>query len=219
VGQSAAAAPPDPATFTFDDDVADAVAWAAAYSADRRLSGLVLAGHSEGALWATLIAERLPTRGVISLEGAGRPIGQVLAEQLAKQLAGDSQLLTQANQILAALEAGMTVASVPSQLASVFDPSVQPYLISWMRYDPAAELAKLSGPVLIVQGTTDTQVDIMDANLLAAANPSADLVLVDGMCHVLKDAALDSASQTQAYTNPALPLDATMVSKLTAFVR
>jgi len=51
------------------------------------------------------------------------------------------------------------VASVPAQLASVLGPQVQPYLISWMKYDPAKEIAKLEQPILVVQGTTDTQVD------------------------------------------------------------
>jgi pimeloyl-ACP methyl ester carboxylesterase len=207
------------AMLTFDDEVQDALAWARQYVHDPRFTGLTLAGHSEGSLWAILIAEQLPVAAVVSLEGAGRPIGQVLSEQLGTQLASDPGLLMQANQIIASLEAGMMVSNVPSQLAALFGPSAQPYLISWMRYDPARELAKLSQPILVVQGTTDAQVSEQDANLLLAANPHAQALLVDGMCHTLKDAPAPPASQNQAYTDPSLPLDPNLVSGVVRFIR
>ena len=66
-------------------------------------------------------------------------------------------------------------------LAVVFRSSVQPYVISWFHYDPAREIARLKMPVLILQGTTDIQVSVGDAELLAKANPAAKLVLIEGM--------------------------------------
>ena len=208
----------DEATFTFDDDVADGQLWAEQFVHDPRFSRLILAGHSEGSLWAILIAEQVPVAAVISLEGPGRPIGAVIEEQLATALATDPTLLSQADQIITSLEAGTPVASVPAALASVLGPQVQPYLISWMKYDPAKEIAKLDQPILVVQGTTDTQVDVQDANLLVAANSRAQLLLITGMCHELKDAALTQQAQTQALTDPSLPLDSTLVSGVTSFV-
>ncbi len=208
----------DEATFTFDDDVADGLLWAQKYVHDPRFTGLTLAGHSEGSLWALLIAEQVPAAAVISLDGPGRPIGEVLSEQLGNQLTSDPQLLMQANQILASLEGGMTVADVPPELASVLGPAVQPYIISWMKYDPAKEIAKLTQPILVVQGDTDTEVDVGDAELLVAANPYANLLLIDGMCHVLKDATTAVASQNEAYTDPSLPLDAKLASGVSSFV-
>jgi hypothetical protein len=47
---------------------------------------------------------------------------------------------------------GKTVDTVNPAFAALFRPSVQPYLISWFKYDPQKEIKKLSVPVLIVQG-------------------------------------------------------------------
>ena len=68
----------------------------------------------------------------------------------------------------------------------LFRPSAQPYLISWLRYDPTKEIVKLRSPVLIVQGTTDIQASLQDPKALAEANPKAGLLIIDGMNHILK---------------------------------
>ncbi|MGZ3438289.1 MAG: alpha/beta hydrolase [Polyangia bacterium] len=216
VGQSVCT---NQATFTFDDDVADAQLWAEQYVQDARFAGLTLLGHSEGSLFALLLAQRVPAVAVVSLEGAGVPVGQVLRQQLANELSFAPWLLEQANQIISSLEAGVPVPNVPWYLQSLLGPQVQPYLISWMKYDPAKEIAKIKQPVLIVQGTTDTQTSVEDANLLAAADPTAKLLLIKGMCHALKDATSDPLSQLLAYIDPLLPLDATLVSGVASFVQ
>ena len=95
--------------------------------------------------------------------------------------------------------------SVPAKLWIVFRPSVQGYLISWMRHDPAHDIAALTVPVLIAQGTTDIQVDTTDARRLAAGDPSARLLLVPGMNHVLKMVPADPAKQAASYSDPSLP--------------
>ncbi|HCP31134.1 MAG TPA: alpha/beta hydrolase, partial [Pseudomonas sp.] len=66
-----------------------------------------------------------------------------------------------------------------------FRPSVQPYLITLFRQDPAAAFARLSMPALIVQGRNDVQVDVADAQKLKDAKPDAHLVLIEGMNHML----------------------------------
>ena len=84
--------------------------------------------------------------------------------------------------------------SIPPFLMSLFRPSVQPYMISWMKYDPVIEIAKLSIPSLIIQGTTDIQISVEDANLLAEANSFSELVVIDGMNHILKESEKDMES-------------------------
>jgi pimeloyl-ACP methyl ester carboxylesterase len=207
------------ATFTFEDDVANAQAWAEQYVHDARFTGLTLLGHSEGSLFAILLAQRVPAVAVVSLEGAGTPVGPALSRQLANQLGLFPWVLQQANQIISSLEAGVPVPNVPWYLQPVLGPAVQPYLISWMKYDPAKEIAKVKQPVLIVQGTTDTQATLEDANLLAAGDPSAKLLVIPGMCHALKDATSDPISQLLAYTIPFFPLDATLASGVVSFVQ
>jgi fermentation-respiration switch protein FrsA (DUF1100 family) len=61
---------------------------------------------------------------------------------------------------------------------------VQPYLISWFRYDPAEVLEDLGLPLLLVHGTADAQA-ASGAQRLRAARPDARLLLVEGMDHAL----------------------------------
>ena len=66
----------------------------------------------------------------------------------------------------------------------------------------------------MAHGTTDIQVPISDAQRLAAARPSAKLLLVQGMNHVLKAADSSNAAQQDAYTNPSLPVVPELVAAL-----
>lgn len=95
----------------------------------------------------------------------------------------------------------------------LFRPSVQPYIISYMKFDPAKEIAKLSLPVTIVQGTADVQVTMDDAKALKGGDPNAKLVVVQGMNHVLKHAP-DTSSQAAVaagYDNPSLQIEPQVV--------
>jgi pimeloyl-ACP methyl ester carboxylesterase len=205
IAASAAAGPTSERDFRFQtyvDDLAHAVN---VMAGDRRFRRVVLIGHSEGALIATLAAGGNPAVAALaSVAGPGRPAGIVLREQLAAQISGS--LLERANQIIAELEAGRQVANVPPSLASVFRPSVQPYLIEWFSHDPARALAGFPRPALIVHGTTDLQVSLTDAQTLAAAKPDARLVIIEGMNHVLKAVSGDSQAQLPSYSDPALPV-------------
>ena len=106
---------------------------------------------------------------------------------------------------------------VPKELVALYRPSVQPYLISWFKYDPAREIVALEIPVLIVQGTTDLQISVDDAKQLAAAKNDAKLRLIDGMNHVLKHATTPEEQQA-AYTDPSLPIEARAVEEITGFL-
>jgi uncharacterized protein len=181
---------------------------------DRRFSAPIVVGHSEGSLLGVLAAQKEAVSAFISIAGPGRPAGQVLREQLERQLSVER--FEQANRVLRALERGHVVDHVPAQLSQVFRPSVQPYLVSWLKYDPAQELGKLATPTLIVQGTTDQQVGVADATRLSRARPDAKLLLVDGMAHVLKDAG--PGDQREAYTDPSLPISTSLVDGIVAFL-
>jgi pimeloyl-ACP methyl ester carboxylesterase len=201
----------------FDTYVDDAVAWVAFLKQQKRVGRIVILGHSEGALVGSIAAQRPGVDAFISLAGAGFRAGEILRRQLGPQLPAD--LKTRAFAAIAELEAGRAVPSAPAELAAYFRPSVQPYLISWFKYDPAAELAKLKMQVLIAQGTTDIQVTVDDAKALAAAKPDAKLVLVEGMNHILRAAPLDRAANAATYSQPTLPLKPELMPALVAFVR
>ena len=191
----------------FDTYVDDAAGWIQLLRANARFTKITVAGHSEGALIGAIAAERGNVGAYVSLEGAGRPAYTVLREQLRPALPPSS--LVQADAILAQLKAGnVYTGDVPAGLEGLFRPSVQPYLISWFKYDPAVEVGKLRIPVTIVQGTADVQVTMADAEALKSGSPSAKLVVVQGMNHVLKYAP-DVSSQAAilaGYSNPNLPV-------------
>jgi fermentation-respiration switch protein FrsA (DUF1100 family) len=88
------------------------------------------------------------------------------------------------------------------------------YVVSWFRYDPAREIARLNMPVLILQGTTDIQVSVADAKLLAKANPAAKLVVIEGMNHVLKEVPAARDKQLAPYGDPSPPLARGLVSEI-----
>ncbi len=213
IAASQAAGPAKEEDYSIEMLVADLGAWLTQMRSDERFARITIAGHSEGSLIGILAAQQSPPDALASLAGVGRPAGELLHEQLAPQLS--AELLAEADAIIAQLEMGNTVDEVSTDLMVLFRPSVQPYLISWLKYDPAVEFAKLSMPLQVVQGTTDIQVKVLDAELLAAANKSAELVIIDDMSHTLKEASLDPDEQNKAYTDPSLPVMVELFDALT----
>lgn len=210
---ASAAAGPQEKDLRFEMYVADAAAWVARLKRDPRFSRVVIAGHSEGSLIGMLAAANADA--FISIAGASTPAGTLLREQLRTKL--PAPLLEQNERILTALEAGQTVDDVPPPLAPIYRPSVQPYMISWLRHDPSKVFGSLTIPTLIVQGTTDVQVSVEDARRLQRANPKAELAIIDGMNHVLKMVSGDVAAQMPSYSDPSLPVSPELVARITAF--
>jgi len=75
VGASLAAAPNE-RDLSVDAYVSDALAWSARLKGDPRFSELILVGHSEGALIASLAAPKSGAAALISIAGSGRPIDE-----------------------------------------------------------------------------------------------------------------------------------------------
>jgi fermentation-respiration switch protein FrsA (DUF1100 family) len=103
-------------------------------------------------------------------------------------------------------------------LQVIFRPSVQPYLISLFRQDPAKAFAQLKMPALIVQGSNDMQVGVGDAQALKAAKPDAELAVIDGMNHVMRIVHNDMKRQLASYKDPNLPLAAELGAKIIEFI-
>ncbi|SDB49830.1 hypothetical protein SAMN03159382_03822 [Pseudomonas sp. NFACC23-1] len=210
------AATPDERNLSVEAYVADAVAWSHKLAADPRLGPLILLGHSEGALIASLAAPQANAAAVISLSGSARPIDQVLRQQLSNRL--PPPLMLRSNELLDSLKAGRPDDNVPAQLLVIFRPSVQPYLISLFRQDPARAFAALKMPALIIQGSNDIQVSVDDARQLKAAKPDAELALIEGMNHVMRIVPNDVKQQLASYKDPNLPLAAELGTRILRFI-
>ena len=211
------AAGADESQLTFDAYIDDAAAWAEWLAADERFDRVVLAGHSEGGLIALVAAKRSDkVVAVVTLAGVGESIDATLRRQLSTQ---PEPYRTECMRIIDELKAGRTVSDPMPELAALFRPSVQPFLISQMRYEPATEARTLTQPLLVVQGTTDIQINLNDAIKLSTVNPRTRLAIVSEMNHVLKPcASLDQQSQMMTYINDTLPLAPTLVATIVDFL-
>lgn len=215
VGGSSAALP-DRTALRLETYVSDAEAWVRLLAQDARFNKVVVLGHSEGALIGLLAAQHSPAAGYVSLAGSAQRASDLLRRQLQGHM--PPELAEQNEAILTALEAGHTVDDVPAPLLALYRPSGQRYLMSWMSYQPTDELARLKMPCLIVQGSTDIQIRVADAEALHTANRACGLKVIDGMNHVLKRVPADRPQQLASYSDPTLPLAPELVQAVAAFL-
>ncbi len=208
----------DPAASTYGDFAGDLRAAAETVRLDSRFSDIVILGHSEGASLATMAAnDGAPVQGVALLAGMGRPFLDVLRGQLAEQL--DEETMAAFDAAMARYLAGEDPREVPSALRVFFVPVNQRFMQSAVAFDPTGELARVNVPVLIVQGETDFQIGVEDAELLRAARPDAKLVLIPEANHVFKHAPSRSRlTQTAQYSDPSLPIVPQLVDAIVAWV-
>jgi hypothetical protein len=101
---------------------------------------------------------------------------------------------------------------------SIFRPTIQPFLISWIKYDPAKEITKLNIPTLIAQGTTDIQVANEEAEILASA-VDKKVQFIEGMNHVLKVAPAERDENILTYYDPKLPIHKGLSPILVDFIK
>ena len=202
----------------FENYIADAKAWIENLGQDKRFSKIIVAGHSEGSLIGMIACNQARVNGYVSIAGSGRPAAEIMKEQLCNlpQEVKDRVFL-----MLDKLNNGDTIADVPNAMYSLFRPGIQPYLISWFRYDPRAEIKKLAVPVMIIQGDMDIQVSVADAALLSKADPKAVLKIISHMNHVLKDTdtKVKNEQVEKVYTNGDLPLDKLFTDEMVKFTR
>jgi pimeloyl-ACP methyl ester carboxylesterase len=180
-----------------------------------------LLGHSEGGLVAMAAAKnQSDICGLILVSTAGRPMGEVLREQL-KANPANAPLLDQALPAIADLEAGKRVdtSNMPVPLLRIFNPRVQGFLINAFSYDPVQLPKGYAKPVLILQGLRDMQVTETDANILKAADPLATLALLPDVNHVLKSLSTDDRRANIAtYSDASLPLAPGVASTISDFL-
>jgi pimeloyl-ACP methyl ester carboxylesterase len=188
----------------FDTYVNDAVIWIKFLKSQPHVNCLAVLGHGEGALVAALAAQKIKVCAVIEMSGAGRPAAAVLAAQLkaASDAGGmDKDNYDAAIRILNTLSNGKTTGEPPEKLKALFRASVQPYLISWLDINPVDAL-RSAPPTLILQGTSDRQLDPGDAEKLAASPKYARVVMVPGADHDLKVGLTNKATDITAPEAP-----------------
>lgn len=199
----------------FDDYIQDVIAWINLIKQENLFSKIIVIGHSEGSLIGMNAAKE--ANGFISLSGAGNSADFILKDQLSAQ---GKQIQDMCFPIIDSLKAGKLVSNISPILNSLFRESVQPYMISWFKHNPQADLAQLNYPCLIVQGDNDLQVSIKEAQLLASVSDRHKLVIIEKMNHVLKT--IDSrerAVNLAAYSNPTMPISTALTEAIVNYIK
>jgi len=219
----------------FEQQAAGALTFLAAQPGVRR-DRLTVAGHSEGALYALLLATGAagpvpPIHALALLEPLSRRLLDTIAQQIDERLTAQQQAgqITpeQAQQIrdamssaIAQLRATGTVpANLPGGLSTLLSPVGAKYLGEIDRFDPADLVTQLPvrTPVLLSCSDADIQISCTDVDRLvtAAAKPplDADPVRLAGVDHILKE----DASRGIDYDQP-LPFSHALQQALRSFV-
>ena len=204
---------------TIDDFIADAIAGARQLVADRRFSKVILIGHSEGAeLVLQAVNRGAPAAGIVMMSGAGRPIMPVLREQISKQLPPAE--ITKWDSASARYLRGEDPGDVHPGLRSLLQPTNRRFMQSWVKYDPAAEIAKVKVPALIIQGGHDIQISEADARALKAAHPAAKLVVIPAANHVFRAAMTDDRmAQAKLYADPTIPIVPELTTAIVEWIK
>ena len=198
----------------FSDYVSDAITIINHFKGSKKFKKIIVIGHSEGALIG-IIASKSIADLLISIAGAGKDYLTLIERQLFFQ---PSYIQSLSSPIIEKLKAKKLVDSVPPILNSLFRPSVQNFLIEVSSYNPAIEIAKLNIPVLIIQGNTDIQIEVNDAQILHKAAKISKLEIIDGMNHVFRQASENRLLNLQTYGNPDLPIDKSLVNIISDFI-
>lgn len=176
---------------------------------------ITLIGHSQGSLVAMLAAKKGNVAKFVSLAGLGEPMEKAIIRQMSEK---DSVLGSiTASHFKELNETGNIEEPHPS-LLSIFAPQNMTFLKTWNSYNPSKEIATLKIPVLIIQGESDIQVTVDDAEALHKAAKGSTLKLIPNMAHTLK--IVNSIQENyQSYTTSKFPLSTELVTTLTEFIK
>ena len=198
----------------FSDFINDAINIINHFRGTNKFKKVVVIGHSEGALIG-MIASRLIADSFISIAGAGEDYLTLIQRQLSIQ---PPYVKSMSDPVIEKLKNKELVDSVPPLLNSLFNNTVQKYLIDASSYDPKQEISKLDIPVLIVQGSNDIQIEIKDAQLLHNAAKKSRIEIIQGMNHVFRQAPENRLLNMQTYGNPELSIDDSLVNLIVDFL-
>ena len=194
----------------FIDDVKKVVNY---FKDDERFSEIILVGHSQGSLIAMLALDNVDK--YISIAGAGETIDKILIRQITRQNPIYGAIT---EKYLNELKETGTIKEVDPNLMSLFAKQNQPFLISWIQLNPLKIIKKVTVPTLIINGDKDFQVLVKDAENLKKAKPSAELVIIKNMNHVLKHIDKDK-NNLNSYLSPDFPISKQLIKTVTNFIQ
>jgi len=184
---------------------------------DKRFSKFVIMGYGDGSLIGMITVFSEPVNGFISVEGPAFSADHTLMDQI--KTTKPPAVSDEFKSIIDSLKKGKTVPRVDPSLYFIARPGIQPFLMTWIPYDPQRVIKKIKIPILLIQGTTDLVVPVTDAEKLKKARSEASLKVIEGMNHVLKLAPADHEKNTATYKDPDLPLAPEFITSVLDFIK
>lgn len=200
---------------SFDDFVTDAISVLKYFKLKDNFNKVYIIGHSQGSLVGILAAKE-GADGFISLSGAGKTIDEVIINQINKTA---PMFTKDAARVFSILKKGDTTEDYPIALESIFNKEVQPFMTSWMQYNPQDEIKKLQIPILIVNGSKDLQVSIEEAHLLKAAVPNAQIEIIEKMNHILVPIEGNNLENSKSYNESFRTLSIKLIDAIVKFIK
>ncbi|AGC77219.1 hypothetical protein LX97_01527 [Nonlabens dokdonensis] len=200
----------------FSDYIIDAKEVVSYFKNDKRFSKIYIAGHGQGSL-VGMLAVNEHIDGFISLNGAGQSIDALIVQQISKQQPGLDKVAAETFERVKKSE--KPVIAIERDLYPIIGPRVQPFMKSWMKYNPAEEIQKLQIPVVIINGSRNRMSNPTEAQLLKDTAPNATLEIIENMNHVLKIVGDDEIEASKSKINPNFPLSTRLVELIVGFVK
>ncbi|WP_425076036.1 alpha/beta hydrolase [Psychroserpens sp. S379A] len=202
------------AHISFDDFITDANTVIEYFKTQNNYSKIVVIGHGQGSL-VGLAASKVNVDQFISIAGSGKTIDEVIIDQITQM---DPALEKSTKQAFESLKKGKIVKDYPQALGSIFSEDVQPFMMSWIKYNPQDLIKDLTIPTLIINGTKDLQVPITEAQLLKEAASHAELKIIDNMNHVLFIIEGKELENSKSYNESFRPISVDLINEIVGFI-
>jgi len=210
----------DQSKLRFDNyvkDAADVVNYFKLYNNEEYgFEKFILIGHSQGALVAQLASLKTAVTGLVLVCGSSKPISEILVAQVAKQA---PYLVSDLQTSLDSISAVGYVNKINPLLNTLLYKDVQPFLQSWMQYDPSEIAKQIIEPTLVIGGTTDIQVPAEEAKILAEHHQNGQYAIIENMNHVLKTIEDEGLENQKSYTDPNFPMSPEFKSEIITFIK
>ena len=181
---------------------------------DNNYSEIALIGHGQGSLVAMLAADNKISK-MISIGGSGMSFDKVILNQI--ELTAP-HLVEPSKVVLEKLRNGETTTIYPQAMASIFDISIQPFMSSWIKYDPIDLVSSLQIPVLFVSGTKDLQVSVQETELLQEAAPNSEKKIIENMNHIMFIIEGDDLENSKSYNEGYRKISQELLDSVSRFI-
>ncbi|WP_106792285.1 alpha/beta hydrolase [Aquimarina sp. Aq78] len=199
---------------SLDHYIEDAISIVDYFNKNGKYKKVIIAGHGQGSL-VGMIAAKGRADGFISITGNAISIDQVIIEQIAKQAPG---LDKSASVAFKQLKENGRATNYDPALESIFRYNLQPFMSSWVKYNPSEEILKLEMPVLIIYGDKDIQVELVQAEKFKEIIPQAEYLFVMDMNHILKEIKGGRLENHKSYNEPYRKIMPEVLTGITNFV-